>query len=49
MSQLPWNVLQTGTLRKVLSDLGLAEYTKSRRRSDLIKLLGEISMDGREC
>ncbi|RPD61591.1 hypothetical protein L226DRAFT_398891 [Lentinus tigrinus ALCF2SS1-7] len=46
MSQMPWNVLQTVTLRKVLSDLGLNDYTKSRRRSDLIKLMREISMDG---
>ncbi|KAI0697629.1 hypothetical protein C8T65DRAFT_20389 [Cerioporus squamosus] len=46
MSQFPFNLLGTETLKRVVNDLGLSNYTKSRRRSDLVKLLREISMDG---
>ncbi|RDX45812.1 hypothetical protein OH76DRAFT_1443983 [Lentinus brumalis] len=48
MSQMPWNILATETLKKVVGDLGLSDYIKSRRRADLEKLLQEISMDGLE-
>ena len=47
MSSMPWDVLKNDTIRAVVRDLGLADYTTYTRRHELVKLLRDVETDGR--
>ncbi|KAI0776937.1 hypothetical protein BD413DRAFT_232679 [Trametes elegans] len=48
MSMLPWDMLSGETVRAVIKDLGLSQYTRRVRRTELVKILQEIEADGIE-
>ena len=43
---LPWDTLSGETVRAVIKDLGLSQYTRCVRRTELVKILQEIEADG---
>ncbi|KAI0660193.1 hypothetical protein C8Q70DRAFT_80771 [Cubamyces menziesii] len=49
MSSMPWDVLKNDTIRAVVRDLGLADYTTYTRRHELVKLLRDVETDGLEA
>ncbi|KAI0667438.1 hypothetical protein C8Q78DRAFT_379057 [Trametes maxima] len=49
MSMFPWDNLHSDTVRIVIKDLGLSEYTVRARRAELIKLLRDVETDGVEA
>ncbi|KAI0641766.1 hypothetical protein C8Q79DRAFT_292693 [Trametes meyenii] len=46
MSMFPWDNLHGDTIRIVIRDLGLSEYTVRTRRAELIRLLRDVETDG---
>ncbi|KAI1792467.1 hypothetical protein LXA43DRAFT_887460 [Ganoderma leucocontextum] len=47
MSLVPWTVLQPDTIKAVIHDLGLAQFTsRTARKNDLVKLLQSIELEG---
>ncbi|KAI0331538.1 hypothetical protein GY45DRAFT_606001 [Cubamyces sp. BRFM 1775] len=49
MSSMPWDLLKNDTVRSVIRDLGLADYTTYTRRHDLVRLLRDVETDGLEA
>ncbi|KAH9895937.1 hypothetical protein C8Q73DRAFT_789731 [Cubamyces lactineus] len=49
MSGMPWDVLKNDTIRAIIRDLGLADYTTYIRRHELVKLLRDVETDGLEA